>query len=214
MKKLALCLCISALAIPTNVLHTKHLVHKLKHSALKILDGAAFGIDAPTVFDIRKVQRSLSAIKAPLSQQTKNPTEYEFRGKKYTFQELVDLEQSFEGTKEYDAIVAELQPTLEKAIADFNSIVGSFVSKIQKTKKLVVEVIKESCELREYKESLLLGWADTDDEKVYFKEKVKSFSKFDEFCTHLQNFFLDLIYSCPIGWQQYLDAKKKIAEQK
>ena len=185
-------------------------VIKLTNPMLKLIDGMPMGVDCETVSLIRKLQSKLYLIlRGKKSPDGSFAGKYKLNDQNLSLNELVKIEldtiTKIPSTKEYEERLKKLQKALSIAKEDFRECTEPFLHKIQQTKKYVVELIVESCEKRNLKESLLLGWAETEDEAVYFEKSIKDFQTFKTFTDDLINFLNDLLYSCEDGWSQYME---------
>jgi len=123
---------------------------------------------------------------------------YVFKDKNYSILELAAIESNYVGD-------AELNLLLAQAKNDFESMVGQFIEQAKGTKDMLEKLIKESCYRRNRNNSILLTWAGCRNghETVIFHTEVQSFKTFAEFCQDLENYLMDLMYSCPIAREQY-----------
>lgn len=118
-------------------------------------------------------------------------------------QELVALD------KEFAAKNADLQKTLIIIKSDFLSKTLGFMKQIRLLKAFVCELIDEWCMRRDHNDSFLREWSRMDtNEKEEFNIHMDSAKKLELFLTHLKGFLVDLIYSCPNAYQEFLDNKE------
>ncbi len=83
--------------------------------------------------------------------------------------------------------------------SDFLSIVEQFLINAREAKELMIELIEESCALRNNKDAYLLYWAHlntNESEKVIFKRDINSFYNLCKFCAELIDFLGDFGSSC------------------
>ena len=175
-----------------QVCASKPMIFKLKHHFLNKLDGLKKGVDAETIMFIRNIVSNID-------QMHKEPI-YDFENKKYNLSQLIEIERAVPS--------ASLTKCLEEAKEKFGNLVDRFLKTIQSNKKFVIELIKESCDLRNKPKSFLLNWSQTSDERKLFDENIQSFESFSTFCVDLRYFLVDLMYSCPKGWKQYVEWNK------
>ena len=209
MKKQLFIAIILGLTIQASLADSPKVV-KLTDPIIKLIDGMHMGVDCETVSLIRILQSKLYLIlrgkKSPDGSFTGT---YKLDDQNLSMNELVEIEidtmKNIPSTEKYENRLKKLQKTFVAAKEDFRECTEPFLHKIQQTKEYVVRLILESCEKRNLKESLLLGWAETKDETAYFEKKVKDFQTFKTFTNDLINFLNDLLYSCEEGWAQYME---------
>lgn len=83
--------------------------------------------------------------------------------------------------------------------SDFLSIVEQFLINARDSKELMIELIEESCALRNNKDAYLLYWAHlntNESEKVIFKRDINTFYNLCKFCAELIDFLGDFGSSC------------------
>jgi hypothetical protein len=83
--------------------------------------------------------------------------------------------------------------------SDFLSIVEHFLINAREAKELMVELIEESCALRNNKDAYLLHWAQfktNEPEKIIFKRDINTFYNLCKFCAELIDFLGDFGSSC------------------
>ena len=189
----------------------------LTNESIELVDGLPDAIDAETIYLMRKLQSQISAMFRGRRQPDGSFLgSYELNGKKYSLNELIEIESDMKNrttsttTKEFNEGLDKLDSAFELVKDDFSQCTEPFIEKIQKAKQKIVELIEESCEKRGLENSLLLGWGETTDEKAYFEKSVKSLNLFKTFLNDLSNFLNDLMYSCKIGWSQYVEYMKTL----
>lgn len=138
---------------------------------------------------------------------------YDIYGKQYSIENLKNIEASFK--QENRTLSSEQKElfviTMNAAQEDFLSIVEQFLEGIKTTKDLMIDLIKESCELRSNTNCFLLRWSQyktTEPEKIVFKRDIVSFHDMTHFCIDLANFLGDLASSCPRALDHLRQLKK------
>lgn len=130
------------------------------------------------------------------------PIMYEFFGKKYSLENLKVIEETMlkenlhlsHQQKEVFCIL------MNYAQADLLEIVEPFLVNIHAAKDLMIELIEESCQLRQITRSYMTTWSQlksNDSEKVIFKRDITTFQDLARFCSDLVNFLSDFASSCP-----------------
>ncbi len=100
--------------------------------------------------------------------------------------------------------LAELHSILKAAKIDFQDAVSIFISRVRSVKEPVLMLINEYCEKAKRPDSLLLDWANLNDEEVEsFNNSVTNFNTFNLFLNDLTNFMEALIRGCPKAQQQF-----------
>lgn len=100
-----------------------------------------------------------------------------------------------------------------QAQSDLLSIVEQFLINARDVKELMIELIEESCKLRNNNTAYLLHWShlnSNETEKVIFKRDINTFVKFYKFCAELIDFLGDFGSSCTHA----LENLKKIKNNK
>ncbi|MBP6892407.1 class I tRNA ligase family protein [Candidatus Babeliales bacterium] len=83
--------------------------------------------------------------------------------------------------------------------SDFLSIVEHFLINARESKELMIELIEESCALRNNKNAYILHWAQlktNEPEKIIFKRDINTFFNLCKFCAELIDFLGDFGSSC------------------
>jgi hypothetical protein len=127
--------------------------------------------------------------------------QYTFKDQKSSITQLAGIESNYVGDPELIALLAEAKNNFERMVAQF-------IDQAKGVQKLLEKLIEESCYRRNRKNSILLTWASCREghETVIFHTEVQSFKALVEFCHDLENYLVDLMYSCPKAMEQY---KKK-----
>ena len=131
-----------------------------------------------------------------------SPIMYDFFGKKYSLENLKVIEEAL--LKENLHISAQQKEVLDilmnYAQADLLEIVEPFLVNIYAAKDLMIELIEESCQLRQTGRSYMMTWSQlkgNESEKVIFKRDITTFQELAKFCSDLVNFLGDFASSCP-----------------
>lgn len=206
-KKLALSLLIIILTNPL-VGNNK----PLQHRALAMVDGLAhpIGVDCKTVDEmvhsIKEIFKRQFGIKQPHSNARIGV--FTFRNSLYSIQGLAALERTAHETND-----RELQNDLENHLVtfrnDFIDVMRPMLIRLQGLpQRTAHELMKEWADLHNRHDSIIFEWCKhrSGSEEDLFHNHVASFKSFDQFCSDVVSFLDDLIKSCPIGYQQYLDA--------
>lgn len=132
--------------------------------------------------------------------------QYKYDDQYHSIKNLAKVE-AFMNSKKHDLPketvhdkVKELQIILNYAQADFLEIVEPFFVNAKNTKDLMVDLIEESCKLRNNNDCYLLRWCHIkgdEDERVIFHRDITSVRYLTIFCKDLVNFLGDLAHSCP-----------------
>lgn len=130
------------------------------------------------------------------------PIMYEFCGKKYSLENLKIIEETMH--KENLHLSTSQQEIfgvlMNYAQADLLEIVEPFLANIHAVKDLMLELIEESCQIRQISKSYMMTWSQlksNDSEKVIFKRDITTFQELAKFCSDLVNFLGDFASSCP-----------------
>ena len=130
------------------------------------------------------------------------PILYEFCGKKYSLENLKIIEETL--IKEHLNMSSQQQESfkilMNYAQADFLDIVEPFLKSINAAKDLMIELIEQSCQLRNTSNCYMLKWSQiksADSEKIIFKRDILTFQELAKFCSDLVNFLGDFASSCP-----------------
>lgn len=185
--------------------HTKHVNLGDRNDEIKKILASLDGImiNGDRFATMLKVRNKLRAI---LTGDVEKQAEdciviYTFKGQKYSISDLAALESNYVGDPELVALLAEAKNNFER-------MVTQFIDQAKGVKELLEKLIEESCYRRNRANSILLTWAGCRDghETVIFHTEVQSFKALTEFCHDLENYLMDLMYSCPKAMDQY---KKK-----
>ncbi len=172
---------------------------------LRIVDGKSFGIN-PKLIHAKLVVRT--QILHMLHGTSKNGTReglYTFNDVKYTVTQLAELE----AKTKLDA------SWIKKVKQEFTQQIKPFLDLGRGFKPQMLIFISESLRLhhRDLRNSVLLKWAETDDDMQAFNVHVHTFHDLCEFLYELLNFLDDLISSCPKAKQLFLDGLKTEREK-
>lgn len=138
------------------------------------------------------------------AQEYKKPMLYHLGNKHYSLKEIQMIEHTLqkdnkplsEAQKELFSII------LIQTQADLLSIVEPFLINAKAMRDFMLEIITESCKLRQKKEidTYLLKWSRIDSnesEKVIFKRDINNCTSLSLFCSELIDFLEDFASSCP-----------------
>lgn len=147
-----------------------------------------------------KVAAALQELK--IGSALNSPVMYEFFGKKYSLENLKIIEETM--LKENLHLSSQQKEAfgilMNYAQADLLEIVEPFLVSIHAAKDLMIELIEESCQLRQTGRSYMMTWSQlkgNDSEKVIFKRDITTFQELAKFCSDLVNFLGDFASSCP-----------------
>lgn len=179
--------------------------YTLKHPLIAKMDGVPFMLDWKAMRDMFKVRQKVNEhIQGKLDSETKQRIGIvSYQGTHYTLVQLAHLEREGQRSQE------EINQLLMLAKKEFMDTVYPFMAKMNRTKALVLELMKESCRVRNIPDSFLLSWTKANgNERDIFYAGIKSFGAFERFCKELNNFLGDLIHSCPRALNDY---KQRVA---
>ncbi|MBI2774426.1 hypothetical protein HYX58_00240 [Candidatus Dependentiae bacterium] len=184
----------------------------LQHRALAMVDGLPhpIGVDWKTVDEmvhtIKEILKGQFGGRQPNSK--KRIGIFNFRNSLYSIQELAALECTAHETND-----KELQNDLESHLVIFRTgfieVMRPMLTRLQGLpQRTAHELMKEWAELHNRHDSIIFEWCKhrSGNEEELFHNHIASFKSFDQFCSDVVSFLDDLIKSCPIGYQQYLDA--------
>lgn len=130
------------------------------------------------------------------------PIMYDFFGKSFSLENLKTIEETM--LKEHIHLPSQQKEAfnilMNYAQADLLEIVEPFLVSIHAAKDLMIELIEESCNLRQTGRSYMMTWSqlkNNDSEKVIFKRDIVTFQELAKFCSDLVNFLGDFASSCP-----------------
>jgi hypothetical protein len=134
---------------------------------------------------------------------------HKFKGEVYSLKALAELE---EAGKPADK--AALKDILKKLKQKFHVVMSLNLQEALGTKKMVLPLIKESCQKRNRPDSLLIKWGEVKEGREHesLEQNVTSLKIFYVFCTDLLNFLKDIVESCPKARKQYEEWKKHQAK--
>lgn len=127
---------------------------------------------------------------------------YAAGSKQYSIHELSMIENTLQ--KENRTLSSAQQELFKiillQAHADFLTLVEQFLVNARDAKELMIQLIDESCAMRNTPDAYLLKWAHmktTESEKTIFKRDINSMTKFYHFGSELADFLGDFASSCP-----------------
>ena len=144
------------------------------------------------------------------------PILYDFCGKKYSLENLKTIEETLlkQNLNMSDQQKESFKILMNYVQADFLEIVEPFLKSINAAKDLMIELIEQSCQLRQINNCYMLKWSQlksSDSEKVIFKRDILTFQELAKFCSDLVNFLGDFASSCPHALN-YLKQLKNVHE--
>lgn len=177
----------------------------LHHKALLLLDGLV--IDSDVIRSMIHAIQNVRKIQYGTRQHGSHHRigRYVFRAEPHSIHSLIE----YEAQKDTDSRLAqELAELFEHVKLDFTTLMKPFLTQIHPFKHTVHEIMKEWVELHDRHESFIVEWTKQKHgtEEELFNQTITSFEKFNSFCTDIVSFLEDLIKSCPIGYQQYLES--------
>lgn len=127
---------------------------------------------------------------------------YHLGNKQYSLYELQVIEQTLQkSNKPLSATQQDLfKIIMIQAQSDFLAIVEQFLVNARDAKDLMIQLIDESCALRDNKDAYLLKWAHletSEPEKIIFKRDINTMTNFYKFGSELVDFLGDFASSCP-----------------
>lgn len=177
----------------------------LHHKALLLLDGLV--IDSDVIRSMIHAIQNVRKIQYGTRQQGSHHRigRYVFRAEPHSIHSLIQYEDQKDITPE---LAQELSELFEHIKLDFATLMKPFLTQIHPFKHTVHEIMKEWVELHDRHESFIVEWTKQKHgtEEELFNQTITSFEKFNSFCTDIVSFLEDLIKSCPIGYQQYLES--------
>lgn len=204
----------ATLAMSSESSVTRAKYFKLRAQLLEALDGKPGIFDGKTIGMIGGNIRQVKSMRGTRVDEGGKlyPGPYNWHGKAIGTIELAKIESATtdETTK------AELHKLLEFVKDDFANFNRPFISQIQGVKDKILEVMRDSCEKRQIKNSFLLQWADTreGEEETQFRRNIQSLHDMDALLEELCNFLFDLVNSCPKGLAQYRELERKEREKR
>ncbi len=177
---------------------------KLENNILHKLDGLRLGINSQSIRDMLVILSLVSNMRyGKLDKKTKIRTGmFVWKDKFVTIKDLAKIETLENFTNEE---LTELDRILRVARATFINFTSKFSQKTRYIKPFLLDLMNESCNKRDIKNSFLMSWGKTnpDNEEAVFNDGIRSFSDLDLFFKHLNMYMKDLIYSCPKAWGQF-----------
>lgn len=190
--------------------NTKKTYIKLKNESLQLLDGIQGCLDGNAIIDMFNIKKQILSLKAGTlldpSGNGKVLSNLTYEGKNHTLETLIKEEEIAKKSPNLNTPrkKAELEKNLKDCKTNFIKATVHFMDQIRSAKGLVMNLIHESCDKRNIKQTLLMEWANTNgNEEVVFNSKIKSLKEFDTFLIHVSDFLGDLIVSCEKGFAQY-----------
>lgn len=180
--------------------------HTLKSPLVAFADGKPKMLDWKALRDISTIRLFITEfLKGKEDKSTKQRVGlFIHNGATYTFCDFAKDEANNTIDKE------TLHISLNTCKKEFMAKVNPYMGKMNNAKDLVVELMKESCKIRNIPDSFLLTWTKTNgNENQVFNDGIQSFHELERFCNELYNFLGDLIQSCPKALAEF---KKRVAE--
>lgn len=179
----------------------------LKHKIFPMIDGFPFGVDWQTIKDLVHGRNEVSKVQHGAKKRDHREGLYVFRGSRYCVHTLVEYENK--AIEKNDIIILEdLAQLMREIKITFVEIMKPFLARLQSLPvRTTHEIMQEWAELHNRHDSLVMEWSKnrTQNEIELFESYVKSYKDLDQACSDIISFLEDVIKSCPIGYQQYLD---------
>lgn len=172
---------------------------------IKAIDGSSIGITEHHIHAKLVIRTQILHMLHGASKDGKREGLYTFNNIKYTVTQLVELEAD-----------NKLDPSWIKTVKqEFAKQIQPFLDLGRGFKPQMLIFISESLRLhhRDLRNSVLLKWAESDDDMQAFNAHVHTFKDLAEFLYELLNFLDDLISSCPKAKQRFLDNLKTDREK-
>lgn len=168
--------------------------------SLRIFEGKSIGLTHEHIRAKLIIRTQILHMLHGVAKDGKREGLYIFNNEKYTVMQLAELE----ARNRIDATwIKHVKQEFAKQIQPFLDLGRGF-------KPQMLIFISESLRLhhRDFTKSILLKWAESNDDMQAFNVYVRSFHDLSEFLYELLNFLDDLISSCPKAKQQFLDNLK------
>jgi len=191
----------------------KNEFYKLENAAIHFLDGVTRALDGGSIGEMLEVRKKIEdlklGIKDPATKTYKGL--YSYFGQPCTTGMLVKIEEALLNNPESNSPKpAELNKCFKQIKHDFIKLTLPFMERMKPVKPFVLKLIKESCDKRDLKETVLNVWGNTNgNEEAMFNENMKTIREFDKFLEDVSNFIGDLLKSTPKGRKQYIEALEK-----
>lgn len=185
----------------------------LKSPVLHLIDGIPYAMDEYAIYDMIMIGHAIRELQNGKKDKTGQLSgKYEFDGRQVTLKELVELEEKCADKNDQQ----RCRELLEQVKDDYKRIMIKFAEKAKDTttKNIMTQLIQESCEVRNRKDSYLLSWSrqkDTDFDAM--RNEIKTLKECNIFFTDFLNLFLDIIHSCPKGVKRYKEFKHQLEQQ-
>lgn len=216
---------IFSLALLSSIIigNENHKYYKLSSKYLKYLDGVTNRLDGGSIAEMIQVRKMIQDLKKDGCLNTKTNERIDYMGKQSSTEFLakheVQLKKQLNNetdSAKIESINSELKSLascLKQAKTSFIKSTVSFMRRIEGTKKIVINIMEESCKIRNInkEDTVMFEWANTESgaEEAVFNEKIRSFKEFDRFLDHVFGFLGDLLKSCPKGFKQYQQKQKR-----
>lgn len=141
----------------------------------------------------------------------KQPILYSCFGQDCSIEQLKTIEKELQHNLSKEQ-KEDLQVIMNYIQSDFLDIVGQFLMTVHQMKSIMIDLIEESCQLRQNKDCYLLRWSQLnsqESEKEIFKRDITTFQSFAKFCTDLVDFLEDLASSCTHALENLKKIKNK-----
>jgi hypothetical protein len=203
MNKLNLLFIISI--VLANSINAKHEYYQLKNEVIHLLDGIKEAMDGPAIWDIELVRWHIRRMQVgKFNKKSRQYTGvYTLKGQQYSIQDLATMEAEAEKNNNAE-LLKKLDKIQDQAVHEFIGYTEQFIEKTHDTKHLIIQLMNESCKLRNRVDSPILTWTETNgDEEKIFRKTNKNLQEMNNFFTHLNDFLGDLVESCPKGKAQF-----------
>lgn len=177
----------------------------LELNSLRMFEGKSFGITKELIRAMLVIRTQILHMLHGIAKDGNREGLYTFNDRSYTVMQLADLEAH---NKIDTTWIKHVKQEFTKQIQPFLDLGRGF-------KPQMLMFISESLRLhrRDFTKSILLKWAESDDDMQAFKVYVNTFHDLSEFLHELLNFLDDLISSCPKAKQQFIDNLKTEREK-
>jgi hypothetical protein len=196
----------------TFVTNTALINERIRNFDDKKIGSLSVGIDGGLIHDMLWVIDTIESIKHGSRRHNTERTskKYQYRGDWYSLNELEALEHGNTEEKEEEEEEVMLE-TLAEVKEDFNDIITHFMQQLI-VKNVICNAVKEWCEKSHRPKSMLKRWAKSSREE--FKDVylgIKTARSLNEFLTDLEDFFVEVIASCPRAWEEFLEHQEEYA---
>jgi hypothetical protein len=176
----------------------------IKHDLIKLVDGTSR-------VDIKKIIKLETDI-----HHLQKENDITYQGKKYSLDELVDLEQKAKlKNPRAHQVANQFKHTLLEAITKFKDVSAPYLKEARGFKSQMCVLMKKWSEQRKIK-SILNEWANQQDgeEIEQLKKLATSLADLNKLLSDLSIFLKDFRHSCKTSWRDYLKKLKDAKQDK